>query len=59
MIVDVEKDYVVEVIGETKVCVVICDSCDDDEKGYLLEEEELDSEETEDIDPSFIIDDLE
>ncbi len=60
VIVEVEKEYVVEVIGETKVCVVICnDSCDDDEKGFLLEEEDIDSSDTEDLDPSFIIDDLE
>ncbi len=59
VIVEVEKEFLVEVIGDTKVCVVICpDGCDDD-KGFLLEEEDVDSEETEDLDPSFIIDDLE
>lgn len=60
VIVEVEKEYLVEVIGETKVCVVICsEGCDDDEKGLLLEEEDIDSEDAEDLDPSFIIDDLE
>lgn len=60
VIVDVEKEYLVEVVGETKVCVVICpDGCDDDEKGFLLEDADIDSGDIEDLDPSFIIDDLE
>ena len=60
IIVEVEKEFLVEIIGETKVCVVMCpDGCDDDDKGFLLDDEDIDSEETEDLDPSFIIDDLE
>jgi len=59
VIVEVEKEYLVEVVGETKVCVVVCpDGCDDDEKGFLIEDEDIDSEGTEDLNPSFIIDDL-
>ncbi len=59
VIVEVEKEFVVEIIGETKVCVVVCpNGCDDEEKGLLLEDEDIDSEETDDLDPSFIIDDL-
>ncbi|OEG00180.1 spore coat protein [Vulcanibacillus modesticaldus] len=59
VIVEVEKEFLVEVIGETKVCVVISShGCDDEEKGLLLEEADIDSDDSEDLDPSFIIDDL-
>ncbi|RKD24307.1 spore coat protein [Ammoniphilus oxalaticus] len=34
VVVKVETEYAVEVVGETKLCVVICDSCDDDEKDF-------------------------
>lgn len=57
--VEVEKEFLVEVVGETKVCVVICPDGCDDEKGLYLGEDDIDSDETEDLDPSFIIDDLE
>src|SRR5699024_9528403 len=30
--VKVESEFAVEVIGETKLCVVICDRCDEDDK---------------------------
>lgn len=60
VIVQVEKEFYIEVVGETKVCVVTSPtSFEDDDKGLLLEDEDIDSEETEDLDPSFIIDDLE
>ena len=29
VVVRVEKEFAVEVVGETKVCVVVCNSCDD------------------------------
>jgi len=59
VVVEVEKEFNVEVVGETKVCVVISpNSYEDDDKGLFLEDEDIDSEETEDLDPSFIIDDL-
>lgn len=53
IIVHVEREFLVEVIGETKVCVLVnpdaCEDCDDDDW-----EEELD-EELEDLDPDFLI----
>lgn len=59
VIVEVEKEFIVEIIGETKVCVVISpNGCDDEEKQLLLEDDDIDTEEVEDLDPSFIIDDL-
>lgn len=60
VLVEVHKEFTVELTGETKVCVVICpNGCDDDDdKGYLIEDDDISSDETEDIDPSFIIDDI-
>ncbi|MGD9677210.1 MAG: outer spore coat protein CotE [Vulcanibacillus sp.] len=58
VVVEVEKEFAVEVIGETKVCVVVGPDSYDDDKELLLEDEDIDVEETEDLDPSFIIDDL-
>ncbi|MFD1707671.1 outer spore coat protein CotE [Siminovitchia sediminis] len=53
IVVKVEREFLVEVIGETKVCVAIyhdkC-SCDDDEW-----EDELDDKEFEEIDPDFLM----
>ncbi|WP_339063126.1 outer spore coat protein CotE [Tepidibacillus marianensis] len=56
VIVEVEKEFLVEIVGETKVCVVLCQDCDED-KGFLIEEEDIDSDDIEDLNP-FIIDDL-
>ncbi len=54
----VEKEFLVEIVGETKVCVVLCPGdCDDEDKGFLIDEEDIESEDIEDLDP-FIIDDL-
>jgi len=53
IIVHVEREFLVEVIGETKVCVAIhpgqCD-CDDDDWGA-----DVDDEEFEDLDPDFLL----
>ncbi|RLQ91640.1 outer spore coat protein CotE [Falsibacillus albus] len=53
IIVHVEREFLVEVIGETKVCVAIhpdgCD-CDDEEWGH-----DLDDEEFEDLNPDFLV----
>jgi spore coat protein E len=53
IIVHVEREFLVEVIGETKVCVAInpekCDS-DDDEWGT-----DIDDEEFEDLNPDFLL----
>lgn len=60
VIIEVEKEFFVDIIGETKVWVVVRpEGCDDDDKGLLLEDDDINSDETEDLDPSFIIDDLE
>ncbi|PKR83594.1 outer spore coat protein CotE [Heyndrickxia camelliae] len=51
IIVNVEREFLVEVIGETKICVAIHpDGCDSDDEW----EEELD-EEFEELDPDFLI----
>lgn len=55
IIVQAEREHLAEVIGETKVCVhVNPDGCDNDEEW----EEELD-EEFEDLNPEFLIGDVE
>ncbi|GAA4701494.1 outer spore coat protein CotE [Brevibacillus fulvus] len=42
--VKVESEFAVEVIGETKVCVVVCSSCDDKEFAFEVEDFESDEE---------------
>ncbi|PLR77140.1 outer spore coat protein CotE [Bacillus sp. V3-13] len=53
IIVHVEREFLVEVIGETKVCVAIypdeCE-CDDDDWGL-----DVDDEEFEDLNPDFLV----
>lgn len=53
IIVHVEREFLVEVIGETKVCVVInpegC-NCDDEEWGM-----DVDDEEFEELNPDFLV----
>jgi spore coat protein E len=56
ILVQVEREFLVEVIGETKVCVMVCDSCDFDDKDFHFDDD-LDGE-FEDLDPDFMIDDL-
>jgi len=59
VVVEVEREFLVEIVGETKVCVVICPGdCDDDDKGFLVDDDDIESDEMEDLDPAFIIDDL-
>jgi spore coat protein E len=54
VIVQVEREYLAEVIGETKVCVLVHpDACDDD-----CDEDwgkDLDDDEFEDLDPDFLV----
>jgi spore coat protein E len=57
IIVKVESEFVVEVIGETKLCVVVCDRCDEEEKDMDFDDFD-DVEEFDDLDPNSIIDDL-
>lgn len=56
ILVKVESEFAVEVIGETKLCVVICDSCDEGEKDVDFEDLE-DVEDFDDLDGD-LIDDL-
>jgi spore coat protein E len=58
VLVQVEREFQVEVIGETKVCVMVCtDGCDDfDDKDFHFDEDM--DQDFEDLDPDFIIDDL-
>ncbi|MBY0099287.1 outer spore coat protein CotE [Mesobacillus maritimus] len=54
IIVHVEREFITEVIGETKVCVAInpdgCEDCDDDEWGLEVEDDEF-----EDLNPDFLL----
>ena len=51
----VESEFAVEVIGETKLCVVVCDNCDDGEKDVDFDDLE-DVEDFDDLDGDFIDD---
>ncbi|MBO9128905.1 outer spore coat protein CotE [Bacillus sp. 165] len=53
IIVTVEREFIVEIVGETKVCVKVNpDGCQDDDDFYY----DVDDEEFEDLDPNFILD---
>lgn len=55
-VVQVEREFLAEVIGETKVCVAVNpEGCDDDDWDC----DDLDDEEFEDLNPDFLIGDLE
>ncbi|OYD09951.1 spore coat protein [Paludifilum halophilum] len=62
VLVRVEREFYVEMIGETKVCVAVCPGdCDDwDDKGFVGSEmgAEGDARDFEDLDPDLVIDDL-
>lgn len=56
VLVQVEREFMVELIGETKVCVMVCPGgCDHLEDKEFIFDEEQDFEE---LDPDIIIDDL-
>ncbi|PTX58682.1 spore coat protein E [Melghirimyces profundicolus] len=59
-LVRVEREFYVEMVGETKVCVAVCPGdCDDlDDKVYDGSVLEEDGEDFEDLDPDLVIDDL-
>lgn len=57
LLVRVESEYAVEVIGETKVCVVVCNSCDDKDYSVSGEYDE-NSDEFDDFDSAGLLDDL-
>lgn len=53
ILVNLEREFLVEVIGETKVCVAIYkDKCTCDDDDWV---EELDDKEFEEIDPDFLV----
>lgn len=56
--VQVEREFLVEVIGETKVCVMVCaDGCDDfEDKDFQIDDDA--DQNFEDLDPDIMIDDL-
>lgn len=58
VIIQVEREFAVEIIGETKVCVMVCtNGCHDlDDKDFSFDDG-LDQE-FDDLDPDIIIDDL-
>ncbi|WP_283152215.1 outer spore coat protein CotE [Guptibacillus hwajinpoensis] len=57
VIVQVEREFLVEVIGETKICVYVNpDGCGDDDDDW---DYDVDDEEFEDLDPNFLIGELE
>ncbi|MBU8907375.1 outer spore coat protein CotE [Desertibacillus haloalkaliphilus] len=60
VVVQVEREFVVECIGETKVCVYVNpDGVMDDFDDEAIAEEVVDDEEFEDLDPNFLMGDLE
>lgn len=55
IIVHVEKEFIVEVIGETKICVEVCtDECgkEDDDEWF---KDEVEDEEFEELNPDFLV----
>ncbi|MGA9290031.1 MAG: outer spore coat protein CotE [Anaerobacillus sp.] len=56
IIVQVEREFLVEVIGETKICVFVNPDGAEDEDDW---DYDVDDEEFEDLDPNFLIGDLE
>lgn len=58
VVIRVEREYKVEMVAETKVCVVTCDSCDDDDDKDLDYYGGDDDSEFEDLDPDLLDDEL-
>ncbi|NGQ96374.1 outer spore coat protein CotE [Brevibacillus sp. SYP-B805] len=57
VIVKVESEYAVEIAGETKICVVVCNSCDDKDFGFDGDYEES-GDELDEFDSASLLDDL-
>jgi len=55
--VKVESEFAVEIIGETKVCVVVCNSCDEKDI-HMLGDYEDNSDEFDDFDSATMLDEL-
>lgn len=56
--VTVESEYAVELVGETKVCVVVCNSCDEKDFGMSADYEDVHSDEFDDFESAGLLDDL-
>ncbi|QYY43974.1 Outer spore coat protein E (CotE) [Aneurinibacillus thermoaerophilus] len=56
IVVTVEREYAVEVIGETKLCVFVCDLCDDDDKDDIFIDEFEELDDFTDLDPDTFLD---
>ncbi|WP_096199458.1 outer spore coat protein CotE [Bacillus sp. FJAT-45350] len=59
VVVQVEREFLVEIIGETKVCVAVNPEGCIDEIEAADWQEQVDDEEFEDLDPNFLMGDLE
>lgn len=55
--VKVEQEYAVEVVGETKVCVVVCNSCDHD-KDHFHDSFDDEDDDFDEFDSTSLLDDL-
>ncbi|GED70132.1 spore coat protein E [Brevibacillus reuszeri] len=55
--VKVESEFAVEIIGETKVCVVVCNSCEEKDL-HMLGDFEDNSDEFDDFDSATMLDEL-
>lgn len=59
VVIRVEREYQVELVAETKVCVVVCDNCDDlEDKEIVFDDSYEDSDDFEDLDPDLLDDEL-
>jgi spore coat protein E len=59
VVIRVEREYLVEMVAETKVCVVVCDHCDDfDDKDIDFDDSFDDDGDYEDLDPDLLDDEL-
>ncbi|RSK27108.1 outer spore coat protein CotE [Bacillus sp. HMF5848] len=57
IVVEVEREFLAEIIGETKVCVAVAPhGCDDD---WDCDDDEFDDSEFEDLNPDFLVGDVE
>ncbi|MBO8170921.1 MAG: outer spore coat protein CotE [Bacillaceae bacterium] len=59
IMVRVEREFAVEVVGETKMCVLVTDNCDDlEDKDVHFDDEFDEMDDFDDLDPEVMIDDL-
>jgi len=58
VVVKVEQEYACEVIGETKVCVVVCNSCDHDKDGFHDDYDDESDDDFDDFDSTSLLGEL-